>query len=84
MWNISGRPYLYQEFQEQLQNLPQTLDERHLRLAWWIGWCSRRRIDSFYCDINPVLDFFGEFFQAGYEFWTTDCHRSAISAYRLL
>lgn len=45
-----------------------------------IDWYSRREIDPFYCDINPVLDFFGKLFQVGYKFRTIGCHSSAISA----
>ena len=61
----------------------QASSTKNYESAWrkWIDCCSRRQIDPFYCDINPVLDFLGELFRAGYEFSTTGCHRIALSAY---
>ena len=34
--------------------------------------------------INPVLNFFGEFFQAGYEYRTIWTHRLSVSLYHRL
>lgn len=47
----------------------------------WIDKSSRRLNDPFYCDINPVLDFLGELFQARYEFRAIGYYRSAISIF---
>lgn len=50
-------------------------------LRKWVNWCSGKQIDPFLCDINPILEFFCELFQARYEYKPTGTHRSAISLY---
>jgi len=47
----------------------------------WVGWCSKKQIDPIHCNVNAILNFLGELFEAGYEYRTINCHRSAISAY---
>ena len=51
--------------------------------AWrkWVDWCRRTQIDTVSCDITPILEFLGEFLDAGYEYRTINSPRSAISAY---
>lgn len=50
-------------------------------LRKWVSWCNGKQIDPFLCDINPVLEFFCELFQALYEYKPTGTHRSAVSLY---
>ena len=39
------------------------------------------QIDPIHYNLNPILDFLGGLFDAGYEYGTINCHRSAISVY---
>ena len=50
----------------------------------WVGWCSKEQIHPISCDVNYILNFLGELFEAGYEYRTINCHRSVISAYHNL
>ena len=47
----------------------------------WTSWCGERKIDPFRCAIGKVLDYLSYLFDSGFEYRTTGCHRSAISAY---
>lgn len=51
--------------------------------AWWkwASWCAEKKVDSISCDVKHVLNFLVKLFEAGYQYRTINCHRSAISAY---
>ena len=51
--------------------------------AWrkWTGWCHRRQIDPYRCDLTYIINFLAELFQQGMEYYTVNSYRSAISAY---
>ena len=47
----------------------------------WVAWCSEKQISPFHCDAIHILNFFGELFQAAYEYQTICLHRMAIPTY---
>ena len=42
---------------------------------------SPETVNSFWCSVNYVLDFFAYLFEIDYEYRTVNSHRSTISAY---
>ena len=49
--------------------------------AQWVSWCNEKKVDPFRCDINQVVNHLSFLFDAGLEYRTIGCHRSATSAY---
>ena len=49
--------------------------------AQWVSWCNEKKVDPFRCDINQVVNYLSFLFDAGLEYRTIGCHRSATSAY---
>ena len=56
---------------------------RNYKSAWnqFCGWCNRRQVDPFHCDIEHILSFLGELFDRKLEHGSIGNYRSAISAY---
>ena len=46
----------------------------------WVGWCDKQQIYPIQPSIAKVVDFLSELFQAGLQYSTLNCYRSAISS----
>lgn len=49
----------------------------------WEEWCEPRDIHPFSSDISGVLGFLADQFEAGRQYWSLNCYRSAISSCHL-
>ena len=85
-WAISRNVYKQDEYQKGCNpyyKLPKNQVPKHYELAWdiWVNRQSGRKICSTGCDINDILDYLATFFDCGFQYNTTESHRSAISAF---
>ena len=60
---------------------PGSISNYNLSWAQWVSWCNKRKVDPFQCDRNQVVNHLSFLFDAGLDYKTIGCHRSAISAY---
>ena len=85
MWKISGKNLALSGISKTASHLiagvRRESSTASYESAWrkWVRWCSRKEINSFWCDINQFLEFIGELCEAGYEYRTIGIHGSAIS-----